>query len=173
MGGAPFATGESAVAVPVSAAEPLVSSYRARLDSSAAYGIPAHVTVLYPFLPAPLLTSAVLDQVRGELGCVPPLEVAFQRLGRLGRVLYLAPEPAEPFEQLTARFARRWPEAPPYGGVHEKVIAHLTVAGSGSDGLLESIAGELATRLPLRTTLDEAALYLLAAGAGRCAGASA
>lgn len=162
-----LATGESAVAVPVPAADPLVSSYGARLDSS------AHVTLLYPFLPAPLLTSAVLDHVRSELGCLPPLEVAFQLLGRLGRMLYLAIEPAEPFEQLTARFARPWLEGPPYGGVHEKVIAHLTVAHSGSDGLLESIAAELEASLPLRTTLDEAALYLLSAGAGRCAGVSA
>lgn len=31
--------------------EPLVGGFRERYDSSAAYGMPAHVTVLYPFLP--------------------------------------------------------------------------------------------------------------------------
>lgn len=112
----PFETGESAVAVLVPAAEPLVSSHRARLDSSAAFGIPAHVTVLYPFLPEPLLTPAVRAELRELFASVPQKEVAFERVGRLGGVLHLAPEPAGFFEELTRRFVRRWPELPPYGG---------------------------------------------------------
>jgi hypothetical protein len=42
----------SAVLVPVPEAERVVSRYRARLDGAAALGVPAHVTVLYPFVPA-------------------------------------------------------------------------------------------------------------------------
>jgi hypothetical protein len=40
----------SALIVEVPAAEPVVARHRERLDSSAPLGIPAHVTVLYPFM---------------------------------------------------------------------------------------------------------------------------
>ena len=56
---------ESALVVPVPAAARLVEPLRAELDSSAALGVPAHITVLYPFvLPALIdeeLTSLLTD----------------------------------------------------------------------------------------------------------------
>jgi hypothetical protein len=42
---------QSAVLVPVPEAERAVSRHRARLDAAAALGVPAHVTVLFPFVP--------------------------------------------------------------------------------------------------------------------------
>ena len=42
---------ESAILVPVPEAGPVVGRLRARLDRSASRGVPAHVTVLYPFVP--------------------------------------------------------------------------------------------------------------------------
>lgn len=43
--------GHAAVVVPVPAAEQLVSTWREQFDRSAAQGMPAHITALYPFLP--------------------------------------------------------------------------------------------------------------------------
>jgi hypothetical protein len=42
---------QSALLLPVPAAESVVGPHRARRDASARDGVPAHVTVLYPFLP--------------------------------------------------------------------------------------------------------------------------
>jgi len=42
-------------------------------------------------------------------------------------VLWLAPEPAEPFAALTRAVSARHPEYPPYGGGHDTLIPHLTV----------------------------------------------
>ena len=42
---------QSALLILVPAAEPAVGEHRARLDASARDGVPAHLTVLYPFLP--------------------------------------------------------------------------------------------------------------------------
>jgi hypothetical protein len=42
---------ETALLVLVPAAEPAVGGHRARLDVAARDGVPAHITVLYPFLP--------------------------------------------------------------------------------------------------------------------------
>jgi hypothetical protein len=49
----PATAAESAVLVPVPEAERGVSGHRNRLDRAAVWGVPAHVTVLYPFVPPP------------------------------------------------------------------------------------------------------------------------
>ena len=43
---------ETILLLPEAAAEPAVGRHRARLVESARGGIPAHITVLYPFLPS-------------------------------------------------------------------------------------------------------------------------
>lgn len=43
---------ETAVLLRVPEAEPLVREWRAKGDPSAAHGVPAHVTLLYPFVPS-------------------------------------------------------------------------------------------------------------------------
>ena len=42
---------ESALIIAVPEAEPLVKALRERFDWSAAQGVPAHITILYPFIP--------------------------------------------------------------------------------------------------------------------------
>ncbi len=158
-GQVPFQRGESAVAVPVPAAEPVVSAWRARLDSSAAFGIPAHVTVVYPFLPAVRLSDAVLADLRVECAATAPMDVAFNRTARFTGVLYLVPEPTAGLRALTARFARRWPDAPPYGGRYDDVVPHLTVA-EGPDSVLDAVEREVGPRLPVTATLEMAELYV-------------
>lgn len=44
--------------------------------------------------------------------------------------MWLAPEPAEPFRALTELVWHRFPECPPYGGVHPDVVPHLTVGST-------------------------------------------
>src|SRR5712675_2883024 len=61
------AMAESALIVRVPAAEPHVSGLRARFDPAAALGVPAHVTVLYPFVPPDRITAAVLARVRAAI----------------------------------------------------------------------------------------------------------
>jgi hypothetical protein len=51
---------ESALLLLVPAAEPVVGEHRARFDASARDGVPAHLTVLYPFLPPALIDDTVL-----------------------------------------------------------------------------------------------------------------
>ena len=41
---------ESALVILVPEAEPLVRPFRHRFDPSAALGVPAHITLLYPFI---------------------------------------------------------------------------------------------------------------------------
>src|SRR3989442_1054852 len=56
-----------------------------------------------------------------------PFDFALTEVRRWPGVLWLAPEPAEPFVALTSALAARYPEHPPYEGEHDVVIPHLTV----------------------------------------------
>ena len=58
----------------------------------------------------------------------------------------IAAEPATPFVRLTEAVVARWPEWPPYGGLFDEVIPHLTVVESDTAPLGEV---ETAVRLSL------------------------
>jgi hypothetical protein len=49
--------------VPIPEAEPVVGRWRSTLDPSAAYGVPAHVTVMYPFLPLDTVDREALAEL--------------------------------------------------------------------------------------------------------------
>ncbi len=67
---------QTAVIVPVPAAESLVGQYRRELDPADKWGVPAHVTVLYPFVEptaanesvVATLASALIHRLVGALG---------------------------------------------------------------------------------------------------------
>jgi 2'-5' RNA ligase len=141
-------------------AEPLVSRWRAQYDSSAAQGMPAHITLLYPFLPQRRLTDDVIARL-GEL-CAgqPALEVVFRRTARFPEVLYLDPEPADGLRELTLTLAGHWPEAPPYNGQFDEIIPHLTVAQGVGGDVLDMVEGELSAGLPLAVRLEQAHLFV-------------
>jgi 2'-5' RNA ligase len=142
----------------VPAAEPIVAGWRERFDGSASEGMPAHLTVLYPFLPEERLTDDVVAALRLLCADLPALDVAFRRTGRFPGVLYLDPEPADALRRLTLAVVRRWPEAQPYGGAHAEVIPHLTVAQVPAEDVLADIERRVARELPLETRLEAAVL---------------
>ena len=71
-----------------------MSQWRRRFDVSARQGVPAHITVLYPFLHRSRLDDGVLARLRAVSATASALEVAFPRLARFTDVLYLQPEPS-------------------------------------------------------------------------------
>jgi 2'-5' RNA ligase len=146
------------VLVQVREAEPVVGDWRLRHTYDAPLGIPAHVTLLFPFVPASELALAE-DRLAEVVGQAEAFDVSFARTARFPEVLYLEPDPAEPFAGLTAAIAAAWPEHPPYEGAHETVIPHLTVAESEDEKLLERIRADVEPKLPLQTRVTEAQLY--------------
>ena len=94
-------------------------------DSSAALGVPAHITILFPFAPP---ESVDEDAVAGLVASHPAFTFELASVEHFGDdVTYLAPVPAAPFGALTRAVAACWPDYPPYEGVHDEVIPHLTV----------------------------------------------
>jgi 2'-5' RNA ligase len=153
--------GDTAVVVVAHAVEPAVGGWRSRYDSSASVGVPAHVTVLYPFLPLDEVAPDVVERLAAIVAAEPAFDVTFARFGRFpGSVLWLDPQPAEPFRRLTYAVWRAWPQTPPYGGAYDEVTPHLTVAEHPDEGLLDEISAEVARGLPVSMTVTTAQLLV-------------
>lgn len=163
----PAGATHSAVIVPVPAAEPVVGAHRRTLDVAASWGVPAHVTLVYPFAPAAALDTTLVERLSAVVARVPAFDVELDRCAWFGEdVVWLAPADPAPFRALVAAVAGEFPQWPPYGGVHPDVVPHLTLGERrrGSLAQLRAAEADVAARLPVVDTVDHA---LLIAGAAR------
>lgn len=151
--------GQTALVVLLPAADAVVQGWRAEHDDAAARGVPAHVTVLFPFLPPERIDDEGLDELQAIFKARRAFDVKFGSCGRFTDLLYLAPEPAEPFRALTRAVTARWPEAPPYGGAYDEVVPHLTVANGVDDAAMDAVEAELSPRLPVRERVEHVELF--------------
>jgi 2'-5' RNA ligase len=150
---------ESAVIVAVPEAEGAVSSWRARLDPAAGWGVPAHITVLYPFLPPGEIDDAVLESLAAAIAAVPAFDCTLARVSWFGAaVVWLDPDPAGPFRELTAGVWRSFPRCPPYGGRHDEPIPHLTVGDSAPLADLRAAERSVQALLPIPARVTMARL---------------
>jgi 2'-5' RNA ligase len=143
--------GETALLITVPEADPLVGGAREQHDPVAGRGVPAHVTVLYPFLPAGRIDDGLLAELRELFAGHQPFELGFTRFGRFPELLWLAPEPDAPVRALSAAVTAHWPEAVPYGGAFDDPMPHLTVAGKLPQEAYDAMEREFTPGLPLRT----------------------
>ncbi|WP_376099383.1 2'-5' RNA ligase family protein [Roseomonas sp. CCTCC AB2023176] len=152
----------SALVVLVPQAEPLVADTRFQHDPAAAEGVPAHVTVLYPFIPPHRLDEAAVARVAACFAVIPRFGYALTRVARFPGVLYVAPEPAEPLRALTLAAWRAFPDFPPYGGRYPDIVPHLTVAATADEAALSRVAAAFApiaeAGLPIRAEAREVAM---------------
>jgi 2'-5' RNA ligase len=147
-----------AVIVPVPEASAVVDGWRERTcNAKPSAGVPPHVTLLFPLV-API-TDELISSLADVFAPVAQFALELRELRRFPGVLYLAPEPAAPFEELTHELVRRYPEHPPYGGEPFPVVPHLTVA-QGDDELLGRVEVEFeaAASLPIVADVREAVL---------------
>jgi 2'-5' RNA ligase len=126
---------------------PALERIRQRRDPVASVGIPAHVTILYPFVDPDDLVAGVRRELAAIAARHEPFRVRFEHVGLWPGVVYLAPEPADRFSRLIDDLVAAFPHHPPYGGAFDVVIPHLTITES-ADAPLEVIAAEAAASLP-------------------------
>ncbi|MFF7145310.1 2'-5' RNA ligase family protein [Streptomyces nodosus] len=153
-----FQADQTALIVRVPDAEPAVRAWRERFDPSAQAEVPAHVTVLFPFLDKSRTDARVCSALAAMLGSHRAFDLRFESCGRFPWVLYLAPEPETQLRRLTRVIADRWPEAPPYGGQFAEIVPHLTVADGQDDAVLDEIEADLLGRLPLTSRISSVGL---------------
>lgn len=139
--------------LPVSGADDLLQ------PSAHEVGIPAHITLLYPFLRARTIDHEIEDALESLLREIPAFDFTLADVGRFPGVVYLAPEPAAPFTALVQALVDRWPDHRPYGGVFAEIVPHLTVAYG------ETVPSGLSERLPVKARADE--VWLMSRTGGR------
>ena len=145
---------ETVLILPVLDAEPAVGAWlgTSKVDF---HGVPLHITVMCPFLPARSVRPPEEEQIAELAASIAPFDYALTHYDTFPGVHYLAPEPAAPFVAITEAIQRRWPSCKPYGGVFDSVIPHMTVAF----GDPPADPAELKRSLPIATRASE--LWLL------------
>jgi hypothetical protein len=150
--------GDTALVAPIPAAEELLAEVGRRYPG---YGrdLPAHVTLLYPF---------VEEDRGGAVQAIasrhPPFEARFTRCEVHDGFVGLLAEPDGPLAALAADARRQWPACVPYGGVFgADPEPHLTVA-LGLDVPAAAIAVFARRHLPLAARIDR---LLVAVFSGR------
>lgn len=145
----------SAVLVSVPEAEHVVKVHRDRFDRSAWAGVPAHVTVLYPFVPPSEIDDAVLKTLAEAVVVVPRFRAEWKTTNWFGdQVLWLAPEPESSFLALTTAVMRAFPGYLPYEGLYGDAVPHLTVGDHDSRDELVAVEREIRPQLPVTKDVD-------------------
>src|SRR5580765_4712014 len=93
-------TSLTALIITVPEVESLVDDFRARHDPAWAEGVPAHVTVLFPFLAPQRVTSVTLQSLREVFEQFPSFSAWFAEPRTFPGVLYLPPLPDVTFRRL-------------------------------------------------------------------------
>ena len=153
----------SALVVVVPEAEALVGAFRAKYDPSAAVGMPAHITLLFPFLQPDEFDVNMQDELRACFAGFPRFHFSLTAIRQFRpSVLYLASEPDAPFREITRAIWDRHPQTPPYGGEFADTVPHLTVAQMGGREQLAPVAEAFTQacegKLPIRANAAEVAL---------------
>jgi len=116
-------------------AEPAVGALRLAHDGSAALGVPAHITVLFPFAAPEDVDEEALAALLARFRA---FDFTLERIERFDTgLVWLAPRPSLPFADLTEAVRQRFPAYPPYEGAHDEVIPHLTVSEQPIDVQIE------------------------------------
>jgi 2'-5' RNA ligase len=147
----------SALVVEVPEAERAVHDWRLQYDN-ARLGVPAHITLLFPFFPAERLDEHVRVELRDLFATQPSISFSLTSVTVFpDETIWLAPEPSEPFRRLTELIVERYPEYPPYEGIHDEVIPHLTIT-SGDASLRDELDAALTPHLPVEAEAREVVL---------------
>ncbi|MFE2377558.1 2'-5' RNA ligase family protein [Streptomyces sp. NPDC059398] len=154
-----YQAGDTALVIMVPEAEPVAGGWRERFDPMAADGVPAHLTVLYPFLRVDRIDDGVLGALTGLIGGHRTFDVVFRECGRFPGLLHLVPEPDGPVRALTRAVHARWPEAPPYGGrFGEDPAPHVTLTQGQGPAVLDRVEADVRTKLPFGTSVRSVGL---------------
>ncbi len=116
---------DTAVVVPVRLPAPL-EGLRRRSTEEAASGLPAHLTMLYPFVTPDALDEELRFKLAAILSPIDAFDYRLTERRRWPDTLYAAVEPEAPFRALQATLAAAFPEFPLYDGAFE-FDPHVTV----------------------------------------------
>jgi 2'-5' RNA ligase len=123
--------------------------------------MPPHITLRSPFKPMRDIDRKVLSTLAELFGSHPQFRFVLAETAHFSDtgVLYLVPEPAEPFHVLSQAVQLQYPDPAPK---HLRAVMHLTLARSTArelDVLEREFNDEYRTWLPIEATATEVYLF--------------
>lgn len=148
---------ETVVLIPVGEAEEFVSNLRLKYDPSALHGIPAHITVLFPFIPPEKLTNDDLIKLK-EIIRFPKFDFKLEKIMTFPGVVFLEPTNKDKFIEITRMIWDNFPDYPPFEGKYlPEINPHLTIGHDMGDKFESCLAeaNKLEKKLPITARAEE------------------
>lgn len=150
---------QTALVLTLDDAEPFEAVRRRFAPWSVARGIPFHITLLHPFAPRDELDDALLADIRAFFEAQTPLAFALTRVAAWPTVIYAVPEPDTELIALMTALHRRFPQWPPYEGMHDTLVPHATLGAEiDAEAVRPGVKRHLAPHLPHACFFDTATL---------------
>lgn len=151
---------QSVILIPVPEAEEAVSNLRNIYDPGAPKGIPAHITLLFPFINPFEIILEDIEKLRDILN-IEKFSFTLSKINTFPGVVYLEPTEREKFISLTMKIFNAFPDYPPSEGKFlPDIVPHLTIGHELEERfdkcLLE--AKSIESRLPIEAIAKEAFL---------------
>ncbi|MFJ3723854.1 2'-5' RNA ligase family protein [Streptomyces sp. NPDC090045] len=123
-------------------------------------GVPAHVSLLYPFVPESALTGQDEKGVRSLAASFPAADLVLEELVTASGFVGVTVAELQP---MVDAFRGRWPGLRPYGGrFGARPAAHVTVAmGADDPATAARVRTAVGSLLPLRTRAAAVQLVVL------------
>lgn len=147
---------ETGIVIPVPELESFTSRWRPVVDAVPLVDVPAHITLLYPFVSSGDLGHETRAVVAALFSDQEPFGFELVSVGRFNDdVVYLRPEPVAPFIRLTGLLTATWPTYPPYGGDFDEVVPHLTIGSGCTPEGVEAVTRAVEPLLPVSSKASE------------------
>src|SRR5215469_755291 len=161
---------QSGLIIEVPEAEPAVRQLRECFDASAPRGVPAHITILFPFMPPETIDAAALAGLEELFADVSRFRFVLDHTDWFGDdVLWLGPSDPRPFRALTQRVFLAYPAYPPFEGQFDDVVPHLTVGHGHPLSALRSAEDSVRACLPIEGSVTAVTLVTQQSAGGRWA----
>ncbi|MEU9166080.1 2'-5' RNA ligase family protein [Streptomyces sp. NPDC048424] len=152
--------GTTAVVIVLPGAAPLLDAAW-RIDPALVrHGVPAHVSLLYPFVPEAALTGQDEKGVRSLAASFPAADLVLEELVTASGFVGVAVPQLQP---IVDAFRDQWPGVRPYRGrFGARPAAHVTVAMGADDPTVSArVRAAVGSLLPLRTRAAAVQLVVL------------
>ena len=139
----------------------LIDSYRQAYTADGA-SVPSHITLYHPFFAPDETTPEVRRRIAEVAAATPRFDFTVSSVSRFpAGLMYLAPEPADPFLDLIAGLRQEFREVSPYWDQYDEVMPHLTVADPAvgdAAAHLARIEAIISEQLPIRCAAHDIVL---------------
>jgi 2'-5' RNA ligase len=147
---------ETALVIVIALPSPL-EALRRRSIADATDGVPAHVTLLYPFADEAQIDTSVLSTVAGIAARHRVMDLTLGEGRRFPDTLYASVEPESTVAALQADLAAAFATLPLYGGAFD-FVPHVSIVEGRAASDPDALSAPAWATLPVKRTVDAVAL---------------